>query len=59
MGIVRVENGKMAEFWWMPDLFTLMDQLQLVPALRLSGTCIVSVILYNGLLGIDGEIYGT
>jgi predicted ester cyclase len=31
MGIVRVENGKMAEFWWMPDLFTLMDQLQLVP----------------------------
>jgi steroid delta-isomerase-like uncharacterized protein len=31
MGIVRVENGKMAEFWWMPDLFTLMDQLRLVP----------------------------
>ncbi len=31
MGIVRVENGEMAEFWWMPDLFTLMDQLQLVP----------------------------
>ena len=31
MGIVRVKNGKMAEFWWMPDLFTLMDQLQLVP----------------------------
>ena len=31
MGIVRVKGGKMAEFWWMPDLFTLMDQLQLVP----------------------------
>lgn len=31
MGIVRIENGKMAEFWWMPDLFMLMDQLQLVP----------------------------
>ncbi len=31
MGIVRVENGKMAEFWWMPDLFTLMDQFELIP----------------------------
>ena len=31
MGIVRVENGKIAEFWWIPDLFTLMDQLGLVP----------------------------
>lgn len=31
MGIVRVEDGRIAEFWWMPDLFTLMDQLQLVP----------------------------
>jgi predicted ester cyclase len=32
MGIVRTENDKMAEFWWMPDLFTLMDQLGLVPS---------------------------
>ena len=32
MGIVRVEDGKMVEFWWMPDLFTLMDQLDLVPS---------------------------
>ena len=31
MGIVRVKAGKMAELWWMPDLFTLMDQLELVP----------------------------
>ncbi len=31
MGIVQVEGGKIAEFWWMPDLFTLMDQLKLVP----------------------------
>ena len=31
MGMVRVKNGKMTEFWWMPDLFTLMDQLGLVP----------------------------
>ena len=31
MGMVRVKDGKMAEFWWMPDLFTLMDQLGLVP----------------------------
>ena len=32
MGIVRVEGEKMVEFWWMPDLFTLMDQLELVPS---------------------------
>lgn len=32
MGIVRVEGDKMAEFWWLPDLFTLMDQLELVPS---------------------------
>ncbi len=31
MGIFRVENEKLAEFWWTPDLFTLMDQLGLVP----------------------------
>lgn len=31
MGVVRVRDGKMVEFWWMPDLFTLMDQLGLVP----------------------------
>lgn len=31
MGIIRVQNNKMTEFWWMPDLFTLMDQLDLVP----------------------------
>ena len=31
MGIVRLEDGKMVEFWWMPDLFTLMDQLGLIP----------------------------
>jgi len=31
MGIFRVEDGKLAEFWWMPDLFSLMDQLGLVP----------------------------
>jgi predicted ester cyclase len=31
MGIFRIENGKFAEFWWMPDLFTLMQQLDLVP----------------------------
>jgi steroid delta-isomerase-like uncharacterized protein len=31
MGIFRIENGKLAEFWWMPDLFTLMQQINLVP----------------------------
>ena len=31
MGILRIENGRLAEFWWMPDLFTLMQQLGLVP----------------------------
>jgi len=31
MGIFRTDNGKLAEFWWMPDLFTLMRQLDLVP----------------------------
>ena len=31
MGIFRIENGRLAEFWWMPDLFTLMQQLDLVP----------------------------
>ena len=31
MGIFRVENDQLAEFWWMPDLFSLMDQLGLVP----------------------------
>lgn len=31
MGIVRLQDSRMAEFWWMPDLFTLMDQLELVP----------------------------
>ncbi len=31
MGIFRIENGSLAEFWWMPDLFTLMQQLDLVP----------------------------
>jgi steroid delta-isomerase-like uncharacterized protein len=31
MGIFRIENGKLAEFWWMPDLFSLMEQLGLVP----------------------------
>ena len=25
------KKSKMEEFWWMPDLFTLIDQLQLVP----------------------------
>jgi predicted ester cyclase len=31
MGIFRISGGKLAEFWWQPDLFTLMDQLGLVP----------------------------
>ena len=31
MGMFRIENGRLAEFWWMPDLFTLMRQLGLVP----------------------------
>ena len=31
MGVFRIENDKLAEFWWMPDLFSLMDQLGLVP----------------------------
>jgi steroid delta-isomerase-like uncharacterized protein len=31
MGIFQIENGKLVEFWWMPDLFTLMQQLDLVP----------------------------
>ncbi len=31
MGIFLIENEKLAEFWWMPDLFTLMQQLDLVP----------------------------
>ncbi len=31
MGIFRVKDGKFEEFWWQPDLFTLMDQLGLVP----------------------------
>ena len=31
MGIVLAKDNKMTEFWWMPDLFTLMDQFNLVP----------------------------
>lgn len=31
MGIFRIQDGRLAEFWWMPDLFTLMAQLGLVP----------------------------
>lgn len=31
MGIFQIENGKLVEFWWMPDLFNLMQQLNLVP----------------------------
>jgi predicted ester cyclase len=31
MGIIKIEAGRFAEFWWAPDLFTLMDQLGLVP----------------------------
>ncbi|MFQ5756548.1 MAG: ester cyclase [Acidiferrobacterales bacterium] len=31
MGIFRIDTGQLAEFWWMPDLFTLMEQLGLVP----------------------------
>jgi hypothetical protein len=31
MGIFQIENGKLAEFWWMSDLFTLMQQLDTVP----------------------------
>ncbi len=31
MGVCLIENEKLAEFWWMPDLFTLMQQLDLVP----------------------------
>jgi steroid delta-isomerase-like uncharacterized protein len=31
MGIFRIQNGRLAEFWWTPDLFTLIDQLGLVP----------------------------
>lgn len=31
MGIFRIENGRFAEFWWMPDLYTLMDQLGVGP----------------------------
>ncbi len=30
MGIFQIENGKLVEFWWMPDLFNLMEQLNLV-----------------------------
>ena len=31
LGIVRCTDGRISEFWWMPDLFSLMEQLGVVP----------------------------
>lgn len=31
MGIFQIKNEQFAEFWWQPDLFSLMGQLGLVP----------------------------